>query len=370
MNPTSDHRTELLDVVDQRRTDRVLFAPLVDSLFAASLAGKPWVTDATLDDQFAAATAGGYHALFVRGSAPELFCNPALAVTTERGPATASERHYRQQWGALERHLVEQPGGGLTIVKEFVTHVDQLDAVDALSRAIAAGEHDERIAREWGAFAEAVRPHGCSQVQIELPYFLYGTGGFADFPVLTWLTETARYERSMALAEEALCRIADLLLVVGVDFLWIGAGGTELLSPDVYEQLIIPQSQRLSAHIHARGGRVHFHCCGQSRLWVERGYFNRVGCDVLETLSAPPSGNIDDLGWARRQLSPTIVTKGNIDLALLRHGTPDQCAAAARAVIAASAGFPHLVAGADDILYGTPLANLQAVSAVCAGVAP
>lgn len=364
-------REEYLRVVDQRDADAVLFAPLVDGLYAACYAGKRWVSEATLEDQFALAAEVGYHAAFVRGSAPELHVNPALTdCRTQRTTETDTERRYTQTLetpaGTVTRELVERAGEGITPVSDFIADASGLPVADWISEQILAGQRDEAIRSTWRAFVEHCRPHGVTQVQLELPYFLYSLAGFADKPLLMLLTEADRFGQSMDLAERALHRVAELLVDVGVDFIWIGAPGTELLSPDIWQRVVIPQSRRFVEHVHGLGGRVHFHCCGQSRLWIEKGFYNEIGMDVVETLSPPDSGNVEDLAAAREAIDASIVTRGNIDLGLLRDGSAEACADAARAVIEATRGFAHLVALADAILQGTPVENLRAIQQVCA----
>jgi hypothetical protein len=358
-----------LHLVDQRECDQRLFAPLADGLFAASAVGKQWVSDTNLDDQIAAAKACGYHACFVQGSCPDLTVNPALKVESRLAAESPEERRFVQEIrtpeATLERELVERPQEGITPISQWVKGPEHLDAIDWISRRILDGADDARITQTYTQVVRKLSPHGVTQVQLELPYFLYGTPGFADIPLMMHMTETERFARSMALAEKALHRIADLLVAAGIDFIWIGAPGTELMSPAIWEDVIVPQSRRMVEHVHARGGRVHFHCCGQSRLWVEKGYFNQIGMDVLETLSPPPAGTIENLAAARRQTDESIVTRGNIDLGLLRNGTPDECRKAALAVLEAVRGYPHILGAADALLYGTPLENVRAVAEIC-----
>jgi hypothetical protein len=362
-------RDELLDVIDNRRKDRVLFAPLADGIFAAWLAGKPWVSEVTLEDQIAAAERCGYHAGFVQGSSPDLSVNPALEVRAKRVSESDDERVFTQSvetpHGTLTARSVDRSGEGMTRVENWITDAAQLDAADWISRQVAEGRQDDRIRQQYAAVAEKVRRHGVSQVQVELPYYLYGLAGFAEGPLMMALTEPERYARSMELAEAALTRVAERLIQAGIDFIWIGASGTELLSPDIWERFIVPQAQRMVEHVRSAGGRTHFHCCGRSQLWVENGYYDLIGMDLVETLSPPPAGTVEDLAAARGNISASIVTKGNIDLGLLRDGTPEQCAAAAREVIEATARFPHVVGAADALLWGTPVENVVAIREAC-----
>lgn len=361
-----------LDCVDGRLTDAGLFAPLTDGLFAAGMKGSPWVSDVTPDEQIEAAVKCGVVAGFVQGSSPDLTVNPSLAglVATRRTAASDTERAFEQTIatpsGTLVRRLVEQPGRGITAVSDWLDDVGQLPVADWISEQILAGARDAAIRDYYRDVVRLCGDRAVSQVQLELPYFLYALPGFADKPLMLYMTEPERFGESMQRAEAALHHVARLLVEVGIDFIWIGAPGTELLSPDIWEAVVIPQSRRMMHVVKACGGRVHFHCCGQSRLWIEKGYYNRIGMDLVETLSPPPAGNVEDLAWARAAIDRAIVTRGNIDLELLRTGTPAACAVAARAVMAATRGWPHIIGGADAILYGTPPANLAAVRDACA----
>lgn len=363
--------TDYLELVDGRKRDISLFAPLTDSMFGASAAGKEWISDATLDDQIAVAQRCGYTAAFVQGATPDLTVNPGLIglVETERVGESKQERRYQQRIatprGELCRELVEQPQRGITAVSDWLTAPEQFAAAAWICEDILSGARDAQIRAYYRGIVDKTNAYGVTQIQLELPFFLFGLAGYATGPVMLCMDENSGYAEIMTLAEQALLHVADLLLSAGVDFLWIGAGGSELLSPAIWEKLLVPQAWRMTRYVHERGGRIHFHCCGQSRLWVERGYFNQIGMDVLETLAPPPVGTIDHLADVRAQLDASIVTRGNIDLELIRTGTPDECAAAVRRVRAATKGYAHLVSGADAILYGTPEDNLRAMVAAC-----
>jgi hypothetical protein len=362
-------REELLAFIDGRVTDTVIFSPLVDSLFSASVMGKDWVSDVTLDDQIETGLRCGYHPMFIQGTTPELSVHPALAVEVTMTGETDRERRFLQTLvtprGTLERTMIDRAREGMTILDNWVNGPEDLDKVDALSDALATGAMDETILEKYRGIARKLSPFGVTEIQVELPFFLYGLGGFADVPLILFLTETERFKVSMDKAERAIERICNLLIQAGIDLIWIGSPGTELLSPDIMQQVIIPQSRRLVDFVHARNGRVHFHCCGHSARWIENGYFNEIGMDLVETLSPPPSGNVDDLRKARAMISPSIVTKGNIDLGLLLEGSPEDCRAAASRVIEATAGYPHILGAADAILYGTPVENIMAVAGMC-----
>jgi len=84
---------------------------------------------------------------------------------------------------------------------------------------------------------------------------------------------------------------------------------------------------------------------------------------VLETFAPPPTGDITDLRWARERVDPEITTKGNLDIGLLREGTPDEVAQATRDIVEATAGYRHWVGTGDAVLGGTPVENMWAMVA-------
>lgn len=364
-----DKRSELLEFISHRNTDKTIFSPLSDTLYAASVAGKGWVSEATVDDQIAAALACGYHPMFLHDTTVDKFTHAALSMTVKKVSDDGHERHYERSIvtpaGTLTHNAVERFGDGLTGLGDWINSVESFDIVEWISHDILAGNRDKAIVDHYSAFVNQVKPYGISEIQVELPFFMYGLVGFAEKPLLFYMEHGDRFCPLMELVEKALCRVIDLLLQAGIDCIWIGAPGTELMSPFIMEDQIIPQARRIVEYVHGRGGLVHFHCCGLSRLWVENHYYDQIGMDLVETLSAPPCGNVDDLALARSMISKNIVTKGNIDLGLIKNGTPADCAAAARAVIAATKGYPHIVGAADAILTGTPVENVRAIVDEC-----
>jgi hypothetical protein len=356
--------------VDNRRTDIVMFSPLTDVNYAATFTGKKWFSEVTLDDQIAAAQHAGYVPAFVNtGQGHPL--NPALIdlVKSVEIEKKDHERVYEATLctdvGSISQRTFERPYGEFGGERDWIRTEDELDIADWITKDVLSGRRDGLIRQYYGNFVQKIQPYGVSQIQLELPYFLYCLPGLSAGPLMMCLDKQSRYYTSMEMAADALEHIAEILIEVGVDFIWIGAGGTELLSPSIYEEVIIPQSRRIIKFVKSKGGRIHYHCCGKSQLWVDNGYFNKIGMDVLETLSAPPSGSIEDIGKARARIDKTIVTRGNIDLELIRNGNSKDCAKAARAVIEATSGYPHIIGAGDAILYGTPAENLVAIKEEC-----
>jgi uroporphyrinogen-III decarboxylase len=80
---------------------------------------------------------------------------------------------------------------------------------------------------------------------------------------------------------------------------------------------------------------------------------------VLETVSPPPEGD-NNLAEARRLLDPTICTKGNLSLILLRDGCVEDVEKATRKMVQDVRGFAHIHSTADAVFAETPAENFVA----------
>lgn len=86
--------------------------------------------------------------------------------------------------------------------------------------------------------------------------------------------------------------------------------GMGFLSPEMYEQYIIPGESRIAAAVKAEGGFVYTHTCGAIGDRLE--LIMRCGVSGVECLDPPPLGNVD-LRQAVELLQGRIFIKGNID---------------------------------------------------------
>ena len=154
----------------------------------------------------------------------------------------------------------------------------------------------------------------------------------------------------------ATLQVNEIAMQEGIDFMSEGSFGLELVSPKWYERYDLTYLPRMSAHTHAHNGLFWYHNCGRTRELIRRGYFNRLGCDVIETISPPPEGN-NDLFEARRMLDPAICTKGNLSLILLLSGSASEVEQATRKMVQAVEGYAHIYSTADAVYGDTPVEN-------------
>jgi uroporphyrinogen-III decarboxylase len=89
---------------------------------------------------------------------------------------------------------------------------------------------------------------------------------------------------------------------------------------------------------------------------IKEGVFNTLGADVIETIAPPPEGD-NDLVESRASIDRSICTKGNLNLRLLRDGSPADIAKQASKIVNDVRGYAHIYSTADGVLQGTKPEN-------------
>lgn len=171
-----------------------------------------------------------------------------------------------------------------------------------------------------------------------------------------WMDFPQTFRRSMDALYEASLFVMSIALEEGIDFMSDSSYGLEMTSPELFRTMDLPYIQAFAQWTHERNGLFWYHNCGFTRQFILDGTFNRLGADIIETIAPPPEGD-NELHESRKHLAPRITTKGNLNLNLLREGTPAQIAVATQSLIAAVRGFPHIISTADGVLPETPPEN-------------
>ena len=148
-------------------------------------------------------------------------------------------------------------------------------------------------------------------------------------------------------------RFAREQLRAGADVIGIGDAAASLVGPQIYEELVWPYEKRLIDGIHALGGKVRLHICGNtSRLLTGMG---RLGCAVVDLDSMAP------LDAARQQMGAGQVLLGNLNpVTILRNGTPETVTAAV-SECHRLAGSRFIVGAGCEVPRDTPPENLRAL---------
>lgn len=147
-------------------------------------------------------------------------------------------------------------------------------------------------------------------------------------------------------------------LEAGADTIGIGDAIVSQMSAPMYDELVFAEEKRLVDGIHAAGGKVRLHICGN--ITHHLASIARLGVDVLDLDS------MVDMGRARAIVGPTTVLAGNLDpVRRVLEGTPSAIEAEVAALHEA-VGNRYMVAAGCEIPIGTPVEN---VKALCAPVA-
>ena len=167
------------------------------------------------------------------------------------------------------------------------------------------------------------------------------------------------YRRSMDAVYEASLFVMSVALEEGIDFMSDSSYGLEMTSPGLFAAMDLPYIRKFAEWTHDHGGLFWYHNCGSTRALIRDGFFNTLGADIIETIAPPPEGD-NDLAESRRYLDRSICTKGNLNLRLLRDGSPEQISEEVRKMVDAVRGYPHIFSTADAVLQGTPAENFIA----------
>lgn len=160
------------------------------------------------------------------------------------------------------------------------------------------------------------------------------------------------YIRSMDALYEASLFVMSVALEEGIDFMSDSSYGLEMTSPELFAAMDLPYIRKFAEWTHYHDGLFWYHNCGFTSQFIRDGVFNTLGADVIETIAPPPEGD-NDLGESRRYIDRRICTKGNLNLRLLRDGSPAEIEEQVRKIVLDVSGYPHIFSTADGVLQGT-----------------
>jgi len=111
-------------------------------------------------------------------------------------------------------------------------------------------------------------------------------------------------------------RFARVQVEAGADAIGVGDAAASLVGPQIYREFIWPYEQKLVDGIHALGGKVRLHICGNTRRIL--GGMGKLGCDIVDLDSLAP------LAEGRAQMGANQILLGNINpVTIMRGGTPE-----------------------------------------------
>lgn len=156
-------------------------------------------------------------------------------------------------------------------------------------------------------------------------------------------------------------QFAQAQIEAGADVIGVGDAAASLIGPKLYDAFVLPYEQKLIAGIHAAGGRVRLHICGNTRRILRS--MGHAGAELIDLDFLSP------VAEAREAMGPEQLLLGNIDpVRIVRDGTPDDVTAALD--ICWRAAAPRYVVGAGcEVPRGTPHANVLAMREFAVSVA-
>ena len=160
------------------------------------------------------------------------------------------------------------------------------------------------------------------------------------------------FVRSMDAVYEASLFVMSIAMKEGIDFMSDSSYGLEMTSPDLFTTMDLPYIRKFADWTRRHGGLFWYHNCGFTSKLIKDGVFNAMGADVIETIAPPPEGD-NDLAESRIHIDRRICTKGNLNLRLLRDGSPEEITQEVRNMVTAVRGYAHIFSTADGVLPGT-----------------
>jgi MtaA/CmuA family methyltransferase len=144
-------------------------------------------------------------------------------------------------------------------------------------------------------------------------------------------------------------------LKAGADVIGVGDAAASLVGPDIYNEFVWPYEKKLVDGIHALGGKVRLHICGNTRRIFEG--MGKLGCDIVDLDSMAP------ISEARQKMGPKTILLGNLNpVTVLRNGDPAGVTAAI-AECHHQAGPRFIVGAGCEVPRDTPPKNLRALCA-------
>jgi len=351
--------------------DRFLCSPQIGAGagFDAKLAGKTWFSEVTPLDTKNAAERFDIVPLYNFGL-PDLAQNTdgVTVKTTLTFDMAKKRRHTETQFatprGTLNSLAIEEEKKGSSVIKHLIANEDELDILSYYLDSLLEKSDYSFVTRHIQALKSVIGEDSALNIQWAVqPYELL------CFPSTM---DTALFFK---LCPEVCLRLMDKILKLDeiliqatakgdADFIFLGGPGSEMISPQYYEDFLVPYSRIVSQMAHANGLLVYSHICSPIEPMLTMGYYNLMGIDLFETLSEPPVGNVINLKDTFTKLSPDICTRGNVGLDLLLNATPREIYETGTRILetARKMNRKHILAASDYLFYDIPEANIHALT--------
>lgn len=210
---------------------------------------------------------------------------------------------------------------------------DRIRGIELLRRRVG----DDLLVEGWveGPCAESADLRGINRLMLD----------FSDDPIFV--------RDLFDFVVEGAIRFAAAQIDAGADILGIGDAAASLVGPHIYKEFVWPSEKKLVDAIHAHGGKVRLHICGNTRRIL--GAMGDLGCDMVDVDFPVP------MNQARAQTGPMQTLAGNLDpVRAVRDGSPLTIAQSLE-TLRQQVGERWIVAAGCEIVRDTPHENLHAM---------
>lgn len=338
-------RERLMTVFAGGTPDCVPVAPLADSFAARDRDVR--YADLTWQDQVASA----------RHTGLDLLLNTSAGAPDVIGRAWRREPIGEKDGDPLYRETLTTPVGTVSkVIQELPydlpwTHEYPVKAPEDLRVLEYVADWTKDIGEAPAAIAAAaagIGEAGVVHTWLTVPLELCGwTEGYKA--MMLALEEPARMRGLCDKIHAGQIAMMTSAMAKGSDILAFGIPGTELTSPDLFREFALPYAREFVERAEAAGKRTLLHMCGHVSQLLD--LIQEIHPTVLETLAAPPEGDVEDINAARDMLGRDIVAKGNLSITFLAQAEPEAVYAEARRIIA-HAGADRFILGVSDVLLG------------------
>jgi MtaA/CmuA family methyltransferase len=148
-------------------------------------------------------------------------------------------------------------------------------------------------------------------------------------------------------------RFAEAQIDAGADIIGVGDAAASLLGPRIYKEFVWLWEKKLVDAIHAKGGKVRLHICGNTRGILSS--MAELECDIVDIDFLVP------LEQARTQMGSLQTLTGNLDpVRAVRNGSPRTITESLES-LQFHAGERWVVAAGCEIVRDTPHDNFRAM---------
>jgi MtaA/CmuA family methyltransferase len=210
---------------------------------------------------------------------------------------------------------------------------DRIRGVELLHRQIG----QELLVEGWveGPCAESADLRGINRLMMD----------FSDDPAFV--------QDLFEFTTEVATRFAAAQIEAGADIIGIGDAAASLVGPRIYREFVWAWEKNLVDSIHAIGGKVRLHICGNTRRILKD--MARLGCEMVDIDYPVPIGN------ARTEVGTWQTLSGNMDpVRSLRNGAPETITQSLKE-LQLEAGERWIVAAGCEVVRDTPHDNLHAM---------